>query len=140
MTGFRAYSPPTEQGSGPAPGGSGGGDDSGDRPPEEQPVPKHAFIDPQKITKYLMVERDYDDKSKFLKMLGFSADDPEAISDAILEANLGQTATRGREFPDGTSYTVHTELVGPQNSRRTLFVWNFREDDEVTLVTMFPRE
>ena len=46
-------------------------------------IPPDAVIPEEKLTGYLLVPREYDDKSKFLSQAGFTLEDPEKLIEAI---------------------------------------------------------
>ncbi|MEA5605747.1 hypothetical protein [Nostoc sp. UHCC 0252] len=46
-------------------------------------IPLDAIIADEKITRYLLVPREQDDKSKFLALAGFTQDNPELLKAAI---------------------------------------------------------
>ena len=46
-------------------------------------IPTDSVIPFEKLTRYLLIPRPWDDKSKFLAQAGFSLDDPMALEIAI---------------------------------------------------------
>ena len=72
---------------------------------------------------YLLTWRPKDDKSKLLSKLGFGAENPEALKEAIssLIASNDATYTRSNRF--GDYYAVTGSLTGPSGERLLLTVW-----------------
>ncbi len=93
-------------------------------------VPDDAVIPEEKLTKYLLVPRPWDDKAKFLAQGGFTQDNPGELMNA-----LRQLARSAEIVEDGTNeygefYRVKGELIGPEG--RTLavtIVWLRRHAD-----------
>jgi hypothetical protein len=75
-------------------------------------IPKDAIIPDDKITRYLLVQKARNDKSKFLAKAGFTPENPEKLRAAIqLLVETGEPAEdRSNEY--GIFYQVIGELVG----------------------------
>lgn len=65
-------------------------------------IPADAIIPPPKLTRYLLISREQDDKSKFLAQAGFTQDNPQQ-----LEAAIRQLADTVEAVED-----VEGELIG----------------------------
>ena len=76
-------------------------------------IPSDAIISPEKITRYLLVPRPWDDKSQFLARAGFAADDPDKLEFAIRRLTEKSEATGDGENEYGTFYRIVGELDGP---------------------------
>ena len=50
-------------------------------------IPSDAIIPVAKLTRYLLVERTRDDKSKFLAQAGFTPDNHEALDSGAMQAD-----------------------------------------------------
>jgi hypothetical protein len=104
-------------------------------------IPADAVIPPEKITRYLLVPRPWDDKSQFLAQAGFSLDDPMALVDAIRRMAEEFDAMEDGPNEYGTFFRVEGELGGP-NGRSLLVVliwlqWNL--DGTFHFVTLKPQ-
>jgi len=99
-------------------------------------------IPEEKLTRYLLVPRMWDDKSKFLAQGGFLAGNPDELKRAI--ANLAKNAEAVQDGVNeyGVFFRTDGELAGSDG--RTLSVtaiWMRRKvDDKVYFVTLMPRK
>ena len=102
-------------------------------------IPPDAIIAPEKITKYLLLPRKQDDKSRLLARFGFSVDTP-----AVLEAAIRLHASEGEGFLDvtdvyGEHFTVIGKLAGPRGTLSIKSVWVRRfGETAVRFVTLYP--
>ena len=87
-------------------------------------IPSDALIPEEKLTKYLLVHKEVDDKSKLLAQAGFSDKNPNDLESAIHALTQTYDAIMDRENVYGTFYTVSGELLGSEN--RTLSVTTVR--------------
>lgn len=65
-------------------------------------IPKNAIIPDAKLTRYLLLRRSRDDKSKFLAQAGFSLENPEALLLALKQITLLNEAIEDRSDEFGT--------------------------------------
>ena len=88
-------------------------------------IPTDRLVIPAaKLTHYLLVERDEDDKSKFLAQAGFTLENPAALENAIrqLAARTEAEADRTNEF--GVYYQIKGDLSGPNGyNLAVITVW-----------------
>ena len=75
-------------------------------------IPKDAIIPDDKITRYLLVQKARNDKSKFLAQVGFTANNPQALRAAIQSIAEAGEAVEDRRNEYGVFYQVMGELVG----------------------------
>lgn len=61
-------------------------------------IPFDALIAPDKLTGYLLLDRPWDDESRFLAQAGFTLDNPLALDSAIRRLTAQRNATE-----DGTN-------------------------------------
>jgi hypothetical protein len=105
-------------------------------------IPADAKIPLEKITEYLLVPREWDDKSKFLAQAGFLRDNPELLSRAIrtLAADVDAAEDRTNEY--GVFLRVEGELQGPNGrSLQVVTIWlRWHSDGQVRFVTLKPRK
>lgn len=98
-------------------------------------------IPPAKLTGYLLVHKEQDDKSKFLAQAGFTHDNWELLMKQIRQvAELGDAEEDGTtEY--GTSYLIEGTLKGTNELiLEVVTVWIRRVvDDKYQFVTLKPR-
>lgn len=98
------------------------------------------IIPDAKLTQYLLVPRQEDDKSKFLAQAGFTQDNPDELKQAILTLTQTYDATSDRQDKYGTYYRVEGDLVGSTRSLAVVTVWIERaEDENIQFVTLKPK-
>jgi len=105
-------------------------------------IPSDAIIPLEKITEYLLVPREWDDKSKFLAQAGFLRDNPELLLRAIRKLATDVDAVEDRTNEYGAFFRVEGELQGP-NGRglQVVTIWLRRHvDGQVRFVTLKPRK
>jgi hypothetical protein len=103
-------------------------------------IPEDAVIPESKITQYLLVPRDRNDKSKYLAQAGFTVANPADLAAAIrLQIQVNQ-ASEGRANEYGVFYEVIGELVGPNSMPLSVVtIWLERQVDGVfQFVTLKP--
>jgi hypothetical protein len=104
-------------------------------------IPADAIIPREKLTRYLLVPRPWDDKSRYLAQAGFLITDPDALDRAIRKvAETFDAHTDGvNEY--GTFYRVEGELTGPSGrSLPVVLVWlQWKLDGTFHFVTLKPR-
>ncbi len=103
-------------------------------------IPEDAVIPDDKITRYLLVQKARNDKSKFLAQAEFTLENPETLRAAIqLLIRVGE-AVEDRSNEYDIFHQVVGELVGANNV--TLFVvtiWLQRQvDGKFQFVTLKP--
>lgn len=103
-------------------------------------IPKDAIIPDDKITRYLLVQKARNDKSKFLAKAGFTTENPEALRAAIQSLLETGEAVEDRNNEYGTLYQVTGELVGINGvTLLVVTVWIQRQiDGKFQFVTLKP--
>jgi hypothetical protein len=103
-------------------------------------IPASAIISPEKITRYLLIPRPWDDKSQFLSRAGFSADEPEFLESAIRRVTEKYEAMTDGENDYGTFYRIVGELDGPAGvSLSVVLIWlQWKLDGTFHFVTLKP--
>ena len=102
-------------------------------------IPNDAVIPSEKLTKYLLVPRSWDDKSQFLARAGFSLDEPEQLENAIRRLAERNEAYTDGENDYGTFYRVEGALRGPKGTLLTVTVWiQQASDDRYRFITLKP--
>lgn len=85
-------------------------------------IPATAVIAQEKLTKYLLVSRPWDDKSKFLGRAGFAIDAPDLLEAAIRELASRADASEDGENVYGTFWRSEGELVGPGGKLQVVLI------------------
>ncbi|GAC1468749.1 MAG: hypothetical protein NVSMB70_14040 [Chamaesiphon sp.] len=98
------------------------------------------IIPDAKLTQYLLVPRQEDDKSKFLAQAGFTQDNPDQLKQAILTLIQTHDAISDRQDKYGTYYRVEGSLVGSNGTLAVVTVWIERtQDGNIQFVTLKPK-
>lgn len=105
-------------------------------------IPEDAVIPEDKITRYLLVQRTRNDKSKFLAQAGFTLENPEALMAAIHSLIKVSDAVQDRSNEYGIFYQAVGELVGVNGvSLSVVTIWLQRQTDgKFQFVTLKPRK
>ena len=103
-------------------------------------VPEDLIIPDDKITRYLLVQKARNDKSKFLAQAGFTQENPEALKTAIQTQALAAEAVEDRSNEYGTFYQVEGDLVGANGVRLLVITaWLQKQiDSKFQFVTLKP--
>lgn len=103
-------------------------------------IPNDAIIPDDKITRYLLVLKARNDKSKFLAQGGFTQDNPEALKAAIQLLAQGCEAVEDRSNEYGTFYQVAGDLMGVNGVNLSVVtIWLQRgTDGKFQFVTLMP--
>jgi hypothetical protein len=107
----------------------------------ELPV-NNIVIPDDKITSYLLIYRNNDDKSKYLAQGGFTRANPEQLKSAILELAANCEAIKDKDNQYGTFYRIKGELKGANNHKlRVITIWLKRKiDDKFQFITLKPNK
>lgn len=98
------------------------------------------IIPDAKLTQYLLVPRQEDDKSKFLAQAGFTQDNPDQLKQAILTLTQIHDVISDRQDKYGRYYRVEGDLIGPNCALAVVTIWIERaEDGNIQFVTLKPK-
>jgi len=98
------------------------------------------IIPDAKLTQYLLVPRQEDDKSKYLAQAGFTQDNPDQLKQAVLTLIQTYDAISDRQDKYGTYYRVEGDLIGSICTLSVVTVWIDRaEDRNIQFVTLKPK-
>lgn len=87
-------------------------------------IPADAVIPKEKLTAYLLVPREWDDKSKFLRQAGFARDNPHLLLAAIRALAAQAEAEEDRENDYGVFLRAEGLLTGPSGkSLSVVTIW-----------------
>ena len=105
-------------------------------------IPPDAIIPDDKLTRYLLVPREQDDKSKFLAQAGFTADNPEQLKLAIRQLAEQVEALEDRSNEYGIFYRVEGQLTGVNDSNLSVItIWlNRKGDGKFQFITLKPKK
>ena len=105
-------------------------------------IPNKAIIPEEKLTRYLLVPRLKDDKSKYLAQAGFTPDNPNDLLTAIRQLITHNTAVKENVNEYGTFYTVEGKLQGINNlNLAVVTVWlQSKHDGSFRFITLKPKK
>ncbi len=104
-------------------------------------LPADVIIPKEKFTLYLLVKRDYDDKSQFLSMAGYNQDNYELLIEHIKNMIIQNDAFEDKSDIYGTFYIVNGNLHGTkEESINVSTIWLQRSiDGKFQFITLFPQ-
>lgn len=105
-------------------------------------IPADAEIPDDKLTRYLLVYKARNDKSKFLAQAEFTVQNPEALRNAIRQLVESNEALEDSTNEYGTFYQVNGELIGTNGRILSITtIWLQRQiDGKFQFVTLKPRK
>lgn len=105
-------------------------------------IPDDAIIPDGKLTRYLLVHKARNDKSKFLAQAGFTQQNPEALLTAIRSLTEVAEAVEDRTSEYGVFYRIEGELIGVNGVRLSVTtIWLQRKvDGKFQFITLVPRK
>jgi len=103
-------------------------------------LPLNAHIDPRKLTEYLLRHRLEDDKSVFLALAGYTADNADRLLMDIREQVLPLEAEFIEQTEYGPKYRIRSTLRGPNGRALSVVTIWMTEDatNQTKFVTLFP--
>ncbi|MGF1525031.1 MAG: DUF6883 domain-containing protein [Leptolyngbyaceae cyanobacterium] len=103
-------------------------------------IPQDAIISDDKITRYLLVQKLRNDKSKFLAQANFTQRNPQALVAAIRSLAQTRDAYEDRRNEYGVFYQVIGDLIGSNGvSLAVVTIWLRRQTDrKFQFVTLKP--
>jgi len=102
-------------------------------------LPADSLIDPRKVTHYLLVQRDMDDKSGFLRLAGYEPQHAMRLEEDIRGLlKLEAVSVDVTEYAE--KFAIHGTLMGPNGRQlRVRSVWaKLHTTGEVRFVTLYP--
>jgi len=105
-------------------------------------IPTDAILPDEKLTRYLLVHRARNDKSKFLARAGFTQQNPQALAAAIRSLIEQGEAVKSSEDEYGTFYQAEAQLLGTNGfGLSVVTIWLERKvDGQFRFVTLIPRK
>ncbi|HEX3127083.1 MAG TPA: hypothetical protein VH394_07115 [Thermoanaerobaculia bacterium] len=105
-------------------------------------IPPDAIVPMEKLTAYLLVPREWDDKSKFLGRAGFTRDNPHQLLAAIRELAATAEAVEDGSNEYGVFLRAEGALKGPGGVELTVVtIWlRSSQDGRTRFVTLKPRK
>ena len=103
-------------------------------------ISSNAIIAKEKISDYLLKWQPDNDKSKFLELAGYSADNWQKLVDDIRKQILPADAETVRKTPYGDLFRIRNDLIGPNGvTLRVVTVWMQEYvSGETKFITLFP--
>ncbi len=103
-------------------------------------LPSNTIIAPEKLTRYLLVQREFDDKSQFLRQVGYTLENWEQLEQDLRLQALPHEAVLIEQTVYGNIFEIRASLTGPNG--QTLFVktiWMEELRSGVTkFITLYP--
>ena len=105
-------------------------------------IPDNAVIPEEKLTRYLLVPRLKDDKSKYLAQAGFTQANPEDLLTAIRQLITDNEAVEDNVNEYGVFYLVEGNLQGINNNNLAVVtVWlQSKYDGSFRFITLKPKK
>ncbi|MEH2012298.1 DUF6883 domain-containing protein [Nostoc sp.] len=105
-------------------------------------IPDNLIIPEEKLTRYLLVPRIKDDKSKFLAQAGFTQNNPEDLLTAIRQLATTNEAVKDNTNEYGTFYTIAGYLQGVNGQNLAVItVWlESKHDGSFRFITLKPKK
>lgn len=103
-------------------------------------LPHDTLIAREKITEYLLKEREHDDKSKFLGRAGYLLISPDQLENDLRQQILALEADLSEKNEYGDRYQIRGELKGPNNVvLKVVTIWMHESaTDAWKFITLFP--
>lgn len=101
-------------------------------------IPANGIIARAKLTDYLLLPLDKDDKSGYLSKAGFTRSNPEVLEQAIRTATALNDALMDRRDRFGVFYKIRGSLIGPKGTIPVIIIWMCRNDGVYSFVTLYP--
>ena len=83
-------------------------------------LPSNTIIAPEKLTRDLLVPREFDDKSQFLRQAGYTTENWEQLEQDLRSQVLSNDAELIEQTLYGNIFEIRSSLTGPNG--QTLFV------------------
>ena len=99
-------------------------------------LPEDVVISRSKLTDYLLVPKDKNDKSKFLAQAGFTEENPDALQDALRRLIREYDAVEDAENEYGTFYRVIGTLYGITGNLDVITIWIYAA--EIVSIALSP--
>jgi hypothetical protein len=103
-------------------------------------LPEEIIISQEKLSRYLLLPREENDKSKFLATAGYTLANWEVLERDLRELAKSQEISELETSPYGIKYVIRGTLDGPNGGRlRVVTVWiTLEATGETRFVTVFP--
>lgn len=104
-------------------------------------IPPDAIIPEEKLTRYLLVPREEDDKSKFLARAGFTQDNSDELLTAIRQLSESAEAVEDGNNQYGDFYRIEGAITGPNGHiLDVVLIWlQWYQDGTFHFVTLKPQ-
>jgi hypothetical protein len=104
-------------------------------------IPSDAIIPEEKLTRYLLLPRVKDDKSKFLAQAGFTLANWRELLAAMRRLTESAEAVEDGNNEYGDFYRLEGELEGPNGHLVVVMIWlRWHQDGTFHFITLKPRE
>ncbi|MCA0233689.1 MAG: hypothetical protein LCH91_24740 [Bacteroidetes bacterium] len=106
----------------------------------EVPVYNNVVIAQDKLTRYLLIYKDRDDKSKFLEQAGYTTENWEILATDLRLLFINGKLIFEEEDEYGKKYSVSGILTGPNSQAlKVKTIWMYDTRKELTkFITLYP--
>ncbi|MGE0084692.1 MAG: DUF6883 domain-containing protein [Desulfococcaceae bacterium] len=103
-------------------------------------LPENTLIAYEKLTRYLLVFRERNDKSLWLAKAGFTLHNWKVLENALRTQILTLHATLTEDTQYGQTFEIKGKLIGPNgNSLSVCTIWMTEDETQQTkFITMYP--
>lgn len=102
-------------------------------------IPVNSIIPTEKLTHYLLVPRQKNDKADFLAQVGFTLENSDLLEAAIRNLIAENDAVSDRQNEYGTFFRIEGELEGPYGILSVVTVWILsNSDQQYRFITLKP--
>lgn len=100
------------------------------------------IIAKEKLTDYLLIFRNKDDKSKFLQQGGYNIENWQVLEIDLKELYSREDAIFDKEDAYGQFYKIEGSLIGPNGTTLEIItIWMYDKRQEVTkFITLYPNK
>lgn len=105
-------------------------------------IPPDAIVPEEKLTHYLLVPREHDDKSQFLSQAGFTLDNPQALLRAIRRLTNTCEAVEEGKNEYGEFFRLDGDLRGTKGRKLAVAtIWlRWVSDGQFRFITLIPQK
>lgn len=102
-------------------------------------LPQDTLIAQEKLTKYLLVFKKRNDKSKWLAKAGYFLENWQILENDLREQILSMNVAEAESSEYGQMYKIIGKLSGPSGSIEVCTIWMTETSTRITkFITMYP--
>jgi hypothetical protein len=99
---------------------------------------KNPYIDERKITKYLLIHQEKDDKSKLMNLIGYSSENWNELEQQIIKGTTFKIKSKIKLNPMTCTFATYTNIYDKNCNkyRQYISVWAIEKDFSLRFVTL----